>query len=179
MRKKYLLGSLALACVLGVFYGCGGPKTPPDMPKLHSTVIMIVQEGKPLADASVQLVKKDDLNYKWLCGGTTTADGKCVVKTLGKYNGVPEGDFTVLVYKTVVTESETRKNVEQPREPKEAQEWARKVAEEEKSFEYVDPKYKKYDTSDLTITIKAGKNEQTFEVGPQTEIEVKPTLQTI
>ena len=179
MRSKKMLGALASLCFLGVLCGCAGEKTPPDMPKLQSTIITITQEGKPLEGANVQLVKKDDLNYKWLCGGTTTADGKCVVKTLGKYNGVPEGDFTVLVYKTVVTESETRKNVEQPREPKEAQEWARKVAEEEKSFEYVDPKYKKYDTSDLTITIKAGKNEQTFEVGPQTEIEVKPTLQTI
>jgi len=179
MRNRFLLGSLALSCVLGVLCGCGGQKTPPDMPKLQSTIITIVQEGAPLADASIQLVKKDDLNYKWLCGGTTTADGKCVIKTLGKYNGAPEGDFTVLVYKTVVTESETRKNVEQPRDPKEAQEWVKKVAEEEKNFEYVDPKYKKYDTSDLTISIKAGKNEQTFDVGPKTEIEVKPMLQTL
>ena len=36
------------------------------------------------------------------------------VVTLGKFVGAPEGDFSVVVYKTIRTESETRKNVPQP-----------------------------------------------------------------
>ena len=43
----------------------------------------------------------------------------------------------------------------------------------------IDVKYKKIDTSDLTISIVSGKNEQTFDVGPAVQIENKPTLQTM
>lgn len=173
--KRFLLLS-ALALVNLAFSGCGGEKTPPDMPKLQPTSITIVQDGAPCVDANVQLVKANDLNYKWLAGGRTDAKGVCVIKTLGKYNGAPEGDFQVVVYKTVRLESETRKNVPEPQDPKEAQAWSKKVAEEEKEFEEIDPKYKKYDQTDLTITIKSGKNEQTFDVGPKVSIENKQML---
>ena len=146
------------------------------MPKLQPTTIIITQEGAPCAEANVQLIKKDDLNYKWLAGGTTDASGRCVIKTLGKFVGAPEGDFSVVVYKTIRTESETRKNVPQPTDPAEAQAWVAKVAEEEKETDEIDPKYKKFNTTDLTISIVKGKNEQTFDVGPKVSIEVKQTL---
>ena len=174
MKTQYLLTLLAAIALL--LPSCSGQKTPPDMPKLYPTSILITQEGAPCADANVQLVKKDDLNYKWLAGGRTNAEGVCVVKTNGKYDGAPEGDFQVVVYKTTRTESETRKNVPQPQDPAEAQAWSAKVAEEEKEYEEIDPKYKKYDQTDLTITVASGKNEVTFEVGPKVQIENKQML---
>ncbi len=174
MKRAITIALLALP--LAALCGCG-EKTPPDMPKLFPTSITITQEGAPVEGASVQLLKKDDLNYKWLAGGVTDATGVCVVKTMGKYNGAPEGAFQVVVYKTVRTESETRKNQPQPpQDPKEAQEWVKKVAEEEKEFEEIDPKYKKVDKTDLTITIASGKNEQTFDVGAKVQVENKQTL---
>ncbi len=173
LRAALILGVAALTA------GCLGQKTPPDMPKLQPTKITITQEGAPCVGASVQLLKKDDLTYKWLPGGVTDAMGVCVVKTQGQYNGAPEGDFTVVVRKTVRNESETRKNTPEPTDPAEAKEWIKKVAEEEKEFDYVDLKYKKVDTSDLTITITSGKNEATFEVGPAVEIENVSALQKI
>ncbi len=174
MKRVALL--FALSLFLAPLYGCVGEKTPPDMPKLQPTTVTIKQEGAPVADANVQLVKKDDLNYKWLAGGRTDANGVCVVKTMGKYNGAPEGDFQVVVYKTVRSESETRKNVPEPQNPAEAAEWIKKVAEEEKEFEEIDPKYKKYDQTDLTITVVSGKNAVEFDVGPKVHIENKQTL---
>ena len=165
---RALFATLAVVAVLAS--GCGGEKTPPDMPKLQPTTIIISQEGKPCADADIQLLKKDDPAYKWFAGGTTDATGACVIKTMGKYNGAPEGDFTVVVYKTVRTESETRKNVPQPTDPAEAQKWVKKVAEEEKEFDYVDVKYKRVETSDLMITVTSGKNEATFDVGPAVQV---------
>ena len=147
------------------------------MPKLQPTSITITQEGVPVEGANVQLLKKDDLNYKWLPGGVTNADGVCVVKTQGSYDGAPEGDFQVVVYKTVRLESETRKNVPQPTDPAQAQEWIKKVSEEEKEYEEIDPRYKKYDQTDLTITIAPGKNEKTFDVGAKVQVENQQQLQ--
>ena len=95
---------------------------------------------------------------------------------MGKYNGAPEGDFQVVVYKTVRTESETRKNVPEPQNPAEAAEWIKKVAEEEQEFEEIDPKYKKYDQTDLTITVVSGKNAVEFDVGPKVHVENKQML---
>jgi hypothetical protein len=93
---------------------------------------------------------------------------------MGKYNGAPEGTFQVVAYKTVKTESETRKaQPNPPDDPAEAQEWAKKVDEEEKEFDQIDQKYKKVDTTDLTITVASGKNEQSFEVGAPVNVELK------
>lgn len=175
MSKKFIIAhalSLLTCCV--AFVGCAGEKTPPDMPKIYPTTITITQAGAPCPGASVQLMKKDDLNYKWFAGGVTDDNGVCVIRTLGKYLGAPEGDFNVVVYKTTMLESETRKNQPTPPEdPTELREWMKKVDEEEKEFEEVDPKYKRIETSDLTISIKAGKNAETFEVGEHVMIEVQ------
>ena len=167
--------SACALCVAAI--GCGGQKTPPDMPKLYPTSVTIVQEGEPVADAIVQFVKKDNLTYKWLIGGRTDAQGVCQLAVNGKYKGAPEGDFVVVAYKTTITESETRKTTPTPEDPAEAQAWAEKVAEEESQLDEIDLKYKKFDTTDLTISVVAGKNEATFDVGPKVSIESKPTLQ--
>ncbi len=177
---RFIVTKATILCAIAFLtLGCLGETTPPDMPKLQPTTITIVQEGAPCPDANVQLLKKDDLTYKWFAGGVTDSTGKCVIRTLGKYVGAPEGDFTVVVYKTVRNESETRKNTPEPTDPAEAQQWIKKVAEEEKEFDMIDVKYKKIDTSDLTISIVSGKNEQTFDVGPAVQIENKPTLQKL
>lgn len=177
MRFQSIFAASTLAASLLLAVGCGGQKTPPDMPKLQPTTIVITQEGAPVEGASVQLVKPDDLNYKWLAGGLTDAQGRCEIQTHGKYKGAPEGEFAVIVYKTTTSESETRKNVPTPSDPDEAAEWSRKVAEEERTVEEIDPKYKKADTTDLRITVKSGKNEETFDVGAKVEVEVEQTTQ--
>ncbi|MBR4750256.1 MAG: carboxypeptidase regulatory-like domain-containing protein [Thermoguttaceae bacterium] len=171
MKRALIISLLVLP--LTALCGCG-EKTPPDMPKLFPTSITITQEGTPVEGASVQLLKKDDLYYKWLAGGTTDASGVCTIRTMGKYTGAPEGTFQVVVYKTNKIESETRKaQPNAPSDPAEAAEWAKKVDEEEKEFDQIDTKYKSVDTTDLTITIASGKNAETLEVGAPVNIEVK------
>lgn len=173
MRVKSIFAASSLAAALFLAVGCGGQKTPSDMPKLYPTTIAITQEGAPVEGASVQLVKPDDLNYKWLAGGVTDAKGRCEIQTHGKYKGAPEGEFAVIVYKTTVAESETRKNVPEPSDPKEAMAWNEKVASEETATDEIDQKYKKADTTDLRVVVAAGKNETTFEVGPKVSIVVE------
>ena len=170
MRVHSIFAAFAFAVSLAFAVGCGGQKTPPDMPKLQPTTIVITQEGAPVEGASVQLVKPDDLNYKWLAGGLTDAQGRCEIKTHGQYKGAPEGEFAVIVYKTTVAESETRKNVPQPTDAKEAMAWNEKVASEEVATDEIDQKYKKADTTDLRVTVKSGKNEETFDVGPKVSV---------
>lgn len=171
--KKMLFASIAILTAL-VAQGCGGPKAPADMPKLFPTTITITQEGAPCEDAIVQLVKPEEPTYKWLIGGRTDAQGKCEIKTQGKYKGAPEGSFAVVVYKTVTLESETRKAQPScPADPEEARIWSQKVHEEERVFEHVDTKYKKATTTDLKIDVVSGKNDQSFDVGPAIEEEVQ------
>lgn len=141
--QRALIIALISAPILA-FCGCGGEKTPPDMPKLQPTSITIVQEGTPVEGASVQLQKKDDLAYKWFAGGVTDAQGVCVIRTLGKYNGAPEGDFQVVVYKTTRTESETRKNQPSPpQDPEGPKSGSKKSPLKKKSTKKLPPNTKK------------------------------------
>ncbi|MBR5757707.1 MAG: hypothetical protein IKX88_03815, partial [Thermoguttaceae bacterium] len=77
MNRALIISLLVLP--LAALCGCG-EKTPPDMPKLFPTSITITQEGTPVEGASVQLLKKDDLYYKWLAGGVTDATGVCTIR---------------------------------------------------------------------------------------------------
>ena len=80
--------------------GCGGPKKPDGLPALYPLTIHVTQEGKPLADATVSLVTPDG-SMKWVVGGVTNADGNAKMVTHGKFDGAPEGNFSVMILKTI------------------------------------------------------------------------------
>jgi hypothetical protein len=146
---------------------------PDGMPPLHPTKITIKQEGSPLAGATVSLVNAADPHYRWVVGGRTDANGLCQINTHGQYPGAPEGKYKVIVYKTITLESETRQQPI-PSDTQAARAYYDKIATEEKSYDIVDIKYKKADTTDLEIEIKRGSNIQEFDVGRAVKQEFIP-----
>ena len=161
------------AIVLLCSVSCSKVQKPSDLPDLFPTTITIVQEGQPVEKATVNLLPEG--NSKWFAGGLTNAQGVCKVRTQGKYDGAPVGKYDVVVYKTSILESETRKQPV-PSDPVEAKAYYDKVAKEEKFFDSIELKYKKPTTTDLKIEIVAGKNEQKFDVGKPVNIEFVPPL---
>ena len=171
--KCTLSKNLTLIFIPVLFFciSCSGVKKPDDLPDLFPTTITILQEGQPVADATVNLLPEG--NSKWFAGGKTDAQGKCIIRTQGKYDGTPAGKFNVVVYKTVTQESETRKQPE-PTDPVEAKAYYDKIAKEEKIHDFIDLKYKKPTTTDLKLEITSGMNEQTYDVGKPVKIEFIP-----
>ena len=141
---KYLrLSTICLAACCLTFSGCGGEPKPDGMPKLHPTVIQLTQESTPVEGASVQLVSETD--GRWPIGGSTDANGTVSLKTYGRYAGVPEGKYKVLVSK-----NERERVGSEPQSMYDS--WAENV------YNLVDPVYSVPETTPLEIEVKPGKN---------------------
>jgi len=88
---------LPLVAFVLVLPGCSGESKPDGFPKLYPVALTFVQEGEPLEGAAVILVPQSD--SKWASGGFTDAKGIAVLKTHGKFAGVPAGAYKVRVQK--------------------------------------------------------------------------------
>ena len=119
------------------------------MPNLIPVVLIVTQEGAPLAEANINFYAQDPVNKKWGAGGVTDAQGKLDVKTQGKYKGLPAGKYKITVSKLLV-ENPPQKESDPPG----------------KYFELVEKKYTKEISTDIMIDadgktsiyeIKAGK----------------------
>jgi len=160
------------ALILFFFVSCASDHDrPADLPKLIPTTITILQEGQPVVGATVNLIPED--NSKWFALGLTDEKGVCKIRTHGKFVGAPTGKYVVVVYKTVTNESETRK-LPVPEDYAASQVYYAKVSEEEKTFDYVELKYKDEKTSDLRIEIGSSAISETFDVGKPVVIEFVP-----
>ena len=80
--------------------GCGGKPRPDGLPPTYPLAVKVLQEGVPLADATVSLVNADS-PIQWAVGGVTNAEGVAKMWTHGTYDGAPEGNFSVVILKTV------------------------------------------------------------------------------
>jgi hypothetical protein len=118
--------------------GCGGAKTPDGMPQLFPCEIVLVQEGQPLVDATVTAQSADS---SWNATGGTDTDGKAVLFTQGKYQGVPVGKYKVIISKNVTE--------------KEPSTFEGKPATKEVAYSLVEEKYQEVQTSPLEIEITA------------------------
>jgi hypothetical protein len=78
--------------------GCGDNTKPKDLPDLHPVMITVTSEGKPLEKAVVNLVSDPPLKFQAITG--TDADGKAIMKTYN-YNGVPVGNFKVVITRDI------------------------------------------------------------------------------
>ena len=79
--------------------GCGaGDGRPADMPRLFPTTITIVQDGVPLAGASVVLIP-DDGSRDWYVSGATNESGVAEMVASSRWSGAPNGQYRVIVRK--------------------------------------------------------------------------------
>ena len=148
--------SIALALT---FAGCGGEPKPAGMPPLHPATLVFTQEGEPIAGASVQLVSETD--SRWPIGGSTDTAGTIALKTYGKYPGVPEGK-----YKVVVSKVEREQIGPAPQSMYEVQ--------KENVFDLIDANYSIPEKTPLTIEVKPGKNSyEPFDLGKKIRQKVK------
>lgn len=154
--KRTLFFALSLMCAATIFSGCGR-KTPAGMPKLYPCSIEIIQDGKPLGDATVTLATEE---HTWAVSGSTDASGVAKIFTHGTYPGAPLGKYTVVVSKQIVEE------------PEQTQVSASMIVSGGTAYNLVAPEFGSRDTSPLTLEIK-GKTKESFDVGESIREEVK------
>lgn len=154
---------LPLFCIILFCFGCG-PKLPSDLPPLYPATLVIMQEGKPLDNALVTMAKAD---YKWTITGRTNVQGEAVMSVNGMYDGAPEGEFKVIVYKA---ESETPNMPPPPTtgDPHDEALYNERIAPlvaQTKTFSLVESKYTDLDTTSLSVMIVRGTPSYSLDVG--------------
>ncbi len=152
--KRLFVGVAAVLSLVSAV-GCG-PKKPDGMPPLYPCVLTFVQGDRPVADVLVNLYPEDGSDSRWRAGGTTDANGKIELRTLAQYKGVPEGTYKVTAYKTLISDGP---------EPTEEQIKNGDTNFVATSTRYVDSKFEFPDQTPLRLTVKAGKNAETFDLG--------------
>jgi hypothetical protein len=171
----FVWGGLSVGLFALLFLsGCGGPVLPSDLPKLHPTVITVLQEGKPLADAFVSMVNVD-ASVKWSCAARTDASGRATMQTNGMYAGAPEGTYQVVIVKQDVEGgADPYADAPDPNVDREAyQAWysqnAQRIAaasrQQRMVYDLLDPKFGSLSTTTLELTVVPGRNQVTFDVG--------------
>lgn len=158
MRK--MLVWIALMTTISFVSGCQKQKLPQDMPELVPFEITVVQDGKPLAGAAVEL-KSDTVAY--VVDGRTDDLGKIKLKTNGQYPGIPKGEYVALVTKNVPTKSQYADVV--PTSDEEADAIAKKKKNEYVPTHcYVEKKFADVKTSGLTVSV-TGPGASSLDVG--------------
>ena len=89
--------SIVVLLVFLVLSGCGGPK----VKGLVSVRGTVIYNGEPLAGASIGLTPKDFSNGARIGTGTTNAEGKFELRTIGEL-GVLPGEYVVVIVKNEI-----------------------------------------------------------------------------
>jgi hypothetical protein len=148
--------------------GCSSQQLPDDLPTLYPCKITVIQDGQPLADASVILHLTDhSTNHggkSWVPMGLTDENGVAVIKTNARYNGAPLGKYKILVNKT---ERETSKFGSPP--PEDSPDYARwlEKSQQEKLHEFglVETIYTDAGKTPHDIEVIKNTNQKSVDVG--------------
>lgn len=130
--------------------GChSGPKKPADLPELVPCTILVKYKGSPVDGAKVML---QPVSGRRSAAGLTGSDGRAVMKTDGTYNGVVPGDYRVAIVKQAAAETQAKSSSELTPE-----EYAKSLeAKPSQPQHLLPPKYASFESSGLTISVKAG-----------------------
>jgi hypothetical protein len=174
MNKYFIKFYCFVLCVFPAFLltGCQ-EKTLPGMPKRYPASITIIQDGKPLTDAQVILINIDPTS-NWSGGGNTDQNGIVRLRTLGQFDGIPEGTYKVGVSKIeyptdIVIPSEI------PYGDKEAMKEYNRLVKEyaNNTFIIVEQKFS-IDNSTIQITISKENLNATVDVSPAIKVRYQP-----
>jgi len=139
---------------LVVLFGCGGKKKPDGLPALYPCEIKVLQEGAPLAGATVSLVSVDG-SIKWVVGGGTDDSGLAKIYTHGDFSGAPVGQYKVIITKTIIENAPSQEQLNNPN-------FAGPMGTD---YDCVDLQYKSQKSTPLSMEITSGKNSKEFDVG--------------
>lgn len=143
--KKNFVFALSALLVLAAMVGC--EKRPEGLPELYPTKITIkTPDGKPITDAFVSVANLEN-PIRFNIGGKTNKDGVAemmVQLPTGKFMGAPEGKLAVAVTKSIRVVPD---------------------GDENNSFgaQVIDAAYNDANNSPLSIEVKKGNNEASFE----------------
>lgn len=161
MKYSILVTISTLAFLLS---GCG-PQKPDGFPKLYPISIKVLQEGKPLDNASVSLRLVDE-SMVWSIGGKTDDKGVAVLWTHGKYQGAPEGKFKVSINKTF---NEGEKEM---LEAADRNDFAAAAKIPVKSYSFVKTEYNSLETTPVVIDITPKSRMIDVDAGPEVKTEL-------
>jgi len=164
-NRVFLLISLGLVFLV---FGCNGPKTPANLPKLYPCKITVVQDGKPLEDAMVTVY--NDLGF--VIAGKTDAKGVATITVDGRWPGVPEGEHVISISK--ITEPTDLPPPPQSMFSAEGRNYMEQLTKGTK--ETVDPKYSAGRKSELRLNVGKKSTNETFDVGAAVEITPEEPL---
>jgi len=156
-RSMFMLPLVAVVATL--FSGCAQEQKPDGLPDLYPCTLTLTQDGQPLAGATVQVLSAD-ADGKWSAGGTTDEQGKVILVTYGKYQGVQAGKHKVVVSKqeSDVPEGEMEAGIVVP--------GSGGGGTLPTSYTLVEKEYTSQETTPLELEIVPDQdNDQTFECG--------------
>jgi hypothetical protein len=157
MLRKSILFS-CIFCLTFILSGCSDSSRPHDLPELQPCTLTILQENRGLAEASVMLYATDSANTKWVIAGNTDANGRVVLKTHGKFSGVPIGEYKVVITKTERVPAEMSKPAIPDSEGN--------IPPQPVDIYYlIEPQYTDVSATPLTVMVKKGTNTATISVG--------------
>lgn len=181
MTKHWNWKRTTFGMVLLVCFGCQPSNRPSDLPPLHPCVITLTQEGKPLPNAFISMVRDgtnsppsaDPQNVSnWIPTGSTDQNGVATIYTNARYAGVPLGHFKVIVEKKQAGESKLG-----PPPPEGSPAYVaweeRMMGEVLPLYTLVEAKYTTLEATPLEVEIKKGKNDIKLDVGPAVKDLVK------
>ncbi|GHT11815.1 hypothetical protein FACS1894170_05860 [Planctomycetales bacterium] len=142
---------------------------PPGMPPLYPTTIVITQDGTPLAGATVVAVSEDFASTPYPSGGTTDKSGEVVLKTNGKFSGIPAGKYIITVSK-IGSDIEIASDAGSTLD---AEEYEKLVAKRDaNSFYLTEEKFANQGTSPLRIEVNKGVKTHSLDVSPKVHIKI-------
>jgi hypothetical protein len=157
----FLLSAGMVCCVLT---GCNsGRKKPEGLPKLYRCVINLTQEDSAVNDALVTLRAGDAASGAWTYSGRSDKNGKAVIFTDGYFEGVPAGEYKVLVSKVELEEPPLPEVL--PTDRKELSKVYEKIEAGTKQYNTVSPEYSSEKKTALAVTVLKKKNEFSFDLG--------------
>lgn len=166
MHRIVLYSLLLLSAPL--LAGCPGAKKPADLPELYPVKITVIQDGKPLADASVTLNAPTNAS-RFVVGYKTDANGVAVLHTDGKFKGAPAGKYKVLISKVYAPEIDP--NEVPPEDPEARKEYDARMSDlTAQQAETVAVEYKRPTTTPAEIEVTSAGLETTIDVGEKVNV---------
>lgn len=138
--------------------GCGKQERPSNMPQLYPCIITITQEEKPVEGVEISLDSQGETPV-WPVSGKTDASGQARLVTLGKYPGIPSGQYKVIVQKMEIEGHFGAEGVSPTRYIK--------------TFSLINPEYIESQKTPLTLNMPSKKYATSFELGKQTRVLIE------